>query len=100
MARHQLAPEVESELDEIWFRIASESGSLEIADRLIDSITSRFWILAKNPHIGRRRDQDLRPELRSFPVGDYVILYRIEKKTVLILHVIHGAQDLPKLLSS
>ena len=98
MARHHLAPEVETELDEIWFRIASESESLEIADRFIDTITSRFWTLARNPYIGRRRDEDLRPGLRSFLVGDYVILYRIHGKSVHILHVLHGARDLPNLV--
>lgn len=59
----------EAELDGIWFYVATESGSPEIASRLIDIITDRFWLLAKNLQIGRRRDSDLRPGLRSFPVG-------------------------------
>lgn len=46
---HRLAPEVESELDDIWYYIARESGSIEIADRLIDSITDRFFLLATHP---------------------------------------------------
>ena len=37
---HRLAPEVESELDDSRYYIAKESGSIEIADRLIDSITA------------------------------------------------------------
>jgi plasmid stabilization system protein ParE len=44
---HRLAPEVETELDDIWRYIAAESGSVEIADRVIDSITDRFFLLAK-----------------------------------------------------
>jgi hypothetical protein len=39
---HRLSPEAEADLDDIWFYVARESGSLEIADRLIDSITQRF----------------------------------------------------------
>ena len=31
--------------------------------------------------------QDLRPGLRSFPVGEYVVIYRIENEEVLILHM-------------
>ena len=73
---HRLAPEVESELDDIWYYIARESGSLEIADRVIDSITGRFVLLATYPYLGRSRDEDLRPGLRSFPSGEYVIIYR------------------------
>lgn len=91
---YRLAPRVEVELEEIWYFIATKSGSLEIADRLIDSITDRFFLLATHPYIGRRRDKDLRVELRSFSLGEYLILYRIEDVDVLILHVLHGRRDL------
>ena len=33
-------------------------------------------LLASYPNLGRARDEDLRPGLRSFPVGEYVIIYR------------------------
>ena len=59
MAKHCVAPQVEAELQDIWYYIADHSGSIEIADRLIDSITTRFFLLAQSPHLGRRRD-DLR----------------------------------------
>jgi toxin ParE1/3/4 len=95
---HRVAPQAEAELDDIWFYVAKESGSIEIADRLIDSITERFYLLACHPHIGRRRDEDLRPGLRSFPVGEYVIIYRVEEKDVLILHVFRGSRDIEAVL--
>jgi toxin ParE1/3/4 len=94
---HRLAPEVEAELDGIWYYTAKESGNIEVADRLIDSITDRFFLLAGHPYVGRRRDHDLRPGLRSFPVGEYVIIYRIEGDDVMILHVAHGRRDLEAL---
>ncbi len=94
---HRLAPEVETELDNIWYYIAKESGNIEVADRLIDSVTDRFFLLASHPYIGRRRDQDLRPGLRSFPVGEHVIFYRIKGEDVMILHVAHGRRDLEAL---
>jgi toxin ParE1/3/4 len=95
---HRLSPEAEADLDDIWYYIAKESGSMEIADRLIDSITDRFFLLSGHPHIGRRRDEDLRPGLRSFAVGQYVILYRTEGNAVLILRVLRGSRDIPSLL--
>ena len=95
---HRVAPQAEAELDNIWYYVAKESGSVEIADRLIDSITERFYLLACHPHIGRRRDEDLRPGLRSFPVGEYVIIYRVEEKDALILHVFRGSRDIEALL--
>ena len=95
---HRVAPEAEDELDNIWYRVAKESGSIEIADRFIESITERFYLLASHPHIGRHRDEDLRPGLRSFPVGEYVIIYRVEEQDVLILHVFRGSRDIEALL--
>ena len=43
---HRLAPPAEIELDEIWYYTAPETGSIEIADRLIDRITECFFLLA------------------------------------------------------
>jgi toxin ParE1/3/4 len=97
MARHRLSPEAEADLDEIWLHVAHETGKIEIADRIIDNITERFWLLGQRPHVGRARD-DLGPGLRSFPVGGYIILYRSDGKNVRILHVIHGSRDIPRLL--
>jgi plasmid stabilization system protein ParE len=58
---HRLAPEAETELDKIWYYVAKESTSFEIADRLIDSITDTFYLPASHPHIGRQRDADCAP---------------------------------------
>jgi plasmid stabilization system protein ParE len=55
--------------------------------------------LARYPYLGRARDEDLRPGLRSFPVDDYLIIHRIvEDDVVLILHVVHGSRDIAALL--
>jgi len=94
---HRVAPEAEAELDGVWYYIAKASGSIETADRVIDSLTNRFFLLARYPHIGRRRDEDLRSGLRSFLAGEYVIIYRIEDEDVLILHVIRASRDVEAL---
>ena len=60
---HRLASEAEADLDDIWHYIATEGGNADTADRLIDSITYRFFLLATQPHMGRRRDDDLRAPL-------------------------------------
>lgn len=75
---HRLSPAAEAELDEIWCYIARESGRPEVAGRVIESITERFYLLATYPQLGRRRDE-LRPGLRSFAAGNYVILYRLPR---------------------
>lgn len=95
----RIAPEVEAELDEIWFYVATESDDANVADRLINSITDRFFMLARHPYLGRRRDFDMRLGLRSLPVAGYIIIHRIDGDDVLILHVVHGRRDVKALLN-
>jgi toxin ParE1/3/4 len=47
--------------------------------------------------LGRSRDKDLRPSLRTFPVGEYVIFYRIEDEDVVILRVLRGNRNMAAL---
>jgi ParE toxin of type II toxin-antitoxin system, parDE len=44
-----LLREAAAELDNIWDYVAKDGGSTEIADRLIDSIAERFYLLACHP---------------------------------------------------
>jgi toxin ParE1/3/4 len=94
---HRVAPRAQTDLDEIWYYIAKESGSIEIANRLIDSITDRFFLLGGFPFIGRSRDEDFGVGSRSVTVGEYVIVYCLEAEDVLILRVAHGRRDIEAL---
>ena len=96
---HFRSPKADSDLDDIWDYIATNSGSFDIADRLIDSITQRFSLIATHPNIGRARDEDLRAGLRSFPAGEYVIVYPIVEEDVRILRVLRGSRDIEALFS-
>jgi plasmid stabilization system protein ParE len=71
---HRVARRANADLDDIWYYVAKESGSIEIANRLIDSITNRFFLIASHPHLGRSRDDDFGFGSRSFPVGEYVMV--------------------------
>ena|SRR6266496_3462963 len=86
-----------ADLDGIWAFIANKEG-IEVAERLVASLTSRFPLLARNPGIGRSRS-DLREGLRSFPVASYRIYYRQEHQGIVrILHIRHAARDEAKLI--
>ena len=69
---HRVAPHAERDLDDIWLYVAKESGSIEIANRLIDTITDRFFFLASFPYIGRSREEDFGPGYRTLAVGEIV----------------------------
>jgi len=90
---HRLAPQARADIDDIAYYVFAQSGSFDLADRLIESIYSRFLLLATYPRAGRQRD-DLWPGLRIFPVGDYVILYAVAEDDVVIHRVVRGSRDL------
>ena len=94
---HLVAPQAEADLDDIWLYVARESGSMDVATRIVDSITDRFCFLANFPHAGRSRDRDFGAGTRSFPVGEYVIIYCVEGPDVFILRVVHGRRDFESL---
>jgi len=94
---HRLAPRAERDLDDVWLYVAKESSSIEIANRSIDTITDRFFTLARFPYLGRARADDFGPGCRSLAVGEYVIVYCVENEDVLILRVVHGRRQLEAL---
>jgi toxin ParE1/3/4 len=65
----------------------------DIAFRQVDVFLQRFEFLSTHPYAGRARDE-LQPGLRSFPVGQYVIFYRVVSSDALILRVMHGRRDI------
>jgi toxin ParE1/3/4 len=91
---HRVAEEAEADLDDIWLYVASESGSMEVASRLIESITDRFLLLSTFPYAGRARDDDFGAGSRSIATGEYFVVYCVEDQDVLILRVVHGKRYL------
>jgi toxin ParE1/3/4 len=59
------------------------------------AVEEKCRLIAVTPHIGRARD-DLTPELRSFAVGNYVILYRVREDGIEVVRVLHAARDIPE----
>ncbi len=95
MMTYRLAQRARQDVLRIWQYIAEDNQ--QAADRFIDLLIHYFELLGENPHAGRRRDE-LRRSYRSFPVGDYLILYRIMEPGVCIMHVVHARRDIQALL--
>ena len=47
----------ERDLDDIWSYVASESGNIDIADNVIESITEHFSLFIHTPEAGARREK-------------------------------------------
>jgi plasmid stabilization system protein ParE len=58
---YRLGRRAEADLDDIAEYTATESGSLNVATRIIEGLTVRFIFPADNPFAGQARDDDLGP---------------------------------------
>jgi toxin ParE1/3/4 len=91
MARVLKRPFAHADLAEIWSFIADESEAA--ADRFLGVLEQKFRLLATQPQMGRLRPE-LMPEVRSFPVGRYVVFYLSLADGIELLRVLHGARDI------
>ena len=92
MAQVLLTAEAEESRIEIWLRVAEASP--DAADRLLERIDEKCHLYATQPEMGSSRP-DLGRQVRCFPVGNYVVIYRPLEDGILVLVVIHGARDVP-----
>lgn len=90
-----LRPRAFVDLADIWAFIAEDS--MKHANRFAALIDSQFRALACQPNMGRSRPE-LATDLRSFPVGRYIIFYLPRPKGVEIVRVLHGARDIESVL--
>ena len=95
-ANVERTPRVAVDLDEIWLAIATDNAMA--ADRVLGRILEAAQRLGEFPQMGQARDE-LRPGLRGWAVGDYLIFYSATPGVVTILRIVHGARDLGELLS-
>ena len=94
----RLLPVAEEDLDEITAHVAMDDISAAL--KLVTRIESDLATLASFPELGRiPRDSDLRQaQYRYLVVGNYLIFYTVEKRTVIVHRILHGALDYKQLL--
>ena len=91
MTRYRVSRDAELDLDEIFLCWAQRAG-LEAADRLIDSITDRFWPVGEHPDAGRPANE-VAAGVKCFPAGKYLIYYRRTRRGTEIPHIFHGSRN-------
>ena len=91
MAPLRISPRASEDLLEIWSYIADDSEAN--ADGFIDKIYETMELLARQPGLGHHRDE-LAPGIQSFPLGRYIIFYRVVNGAIEIVRVLHGARDI------
>ncbi|GLS17150.1 plasmid stabilization protein [Labrys miyagiensis] len=91
----RVRPEAEADIENIALYIAADSPMA--AKKWFDDIYRRCRGLGEMPGMGVARS-DVRPDLRMFPAGKYLILYREVDGGAEIVRVIHGARQWQELL--
>jgi toxin ParE1/3/4 len=64
------------------------------AYRFLDALEETCELLAQHPLLGRSRPE-LGKDLRSLPVGNYLVFYTAASKGICVIRVIYGGRDLP-----
>jgi toxin ParE1/3/4 len=95
MRRAQLTDAAVADLDEIAARITEADPAT--AKRLLLRLHTKCSLLAKLPRLGRARD-DIRPGIRHFPEGPFVIYYRVQPDGIEVLRILRGARNAKRLL--
>jgi plasmid stabilization system protein ParE len=91
MFPYVLAPDALQDLQDIWDFIGSDN--VLAANKLEDESFEAFEMLAKRPRMGHTRSDLTERDVRFWPVGQYLIVYRSLPNTLQIVAVLHGARD-------
>lgn len=91
MARVVRTSAAKADARDIWTYIAQDNP--DAADRLLDRFDKLFRMLALQPLVGKSVEE-LVPNLRFVPVGNYLIFYRPAKDRIEIVRILHGARDI------
>lgn len=98
MMRLALTESAAREVDEILEGITSRDG-LERALHVADALESAFRFLCSAPNAGTTKPHVTDENVRWWTVFNYVVMYRCESEVLNIVHVLHGARDLGRMLS-
>ena len=96
MFPYVLSPEVLQDLQDIWDSIAADN--VVASDKLEDEFFDAFEMLAKGPSMGHTRSDLTERDVRFWPVGQYLIVYRSLPTPLQVVAVLHGARDLAEVI--
>jgi toxin ParE1/3/4 len=88
-----------ADLENIW-KYHAVHASFRVADEVVERLDATLRrVLALHPESGRKR-LEFGSDVRSFPIAPYVVFYRVARRHVQVLRVLHGHRDIqPPLIS-
>jgi toxin ParE1/3/4 len=91
-----ITPLAAVDLEEIGDYIAQDNPVR--ARTFVTALHTQCKKICHNP-AGYRRRPELSPDLRSCAHGNYVIFFESTTEQVTIVRILHGARDIPEILS-
>jgi plasmid stabilization system protein ParE len=71
------------------------------ADRFCDAVEAALEMLSSHPEIGPKAGFPRAPDARMWPLRrypNYLLFYRVAGTSIVVLRLLHGAQNLPPLI--
>jgi plasmid stabilization system protein ParE len=96
MSAYILSPDALQDLRNIWDCVAFDNGSA--ADQLEEDLFHAFEKLARRPRMGHIRSDGTERDVRFWPTGSYLIVYREGRSALQVLAILHGARDVPEVI--
>jgi len=97
MRRLLIQPQARLDLLEIWQFIAEDS--IVAANRVGEKLDAAIRGLQAMPGKGHCRSDVTHAQYRFWTVYSYVIAYRFDDETLLIVRIVHGHRDFRKLFN-
>ena len=89
--KYTLSKQAESDIRNL-IKHAYLSFGFEITDKYQKGLNSCFSLLASEPSIGVSAD-GLRVQYRKFPYKSHVVYYKVRKKDIFIVRLLHERMD-------
>ncbi|HEY1683180.1 MAG TPA: type II toxin-antitoxin system RelE/ParE family toxin [Tepidisphaeraceae bacterium] len=93
--KYRISRRADRDIEEICDYIALDKPSA--ADRFDEKLNQTIQMLADFPGAGHIRTDVKDRRYLFWSVGNYVIAYRLEKKKLIVVRVLHGARDFRRL---
>jgi toxin ParE1/3/4 len=95
MGTAQFTPLARKDLQDIKAFIAQDNP--KAAAQYMNILKQKCDLLAQTPTIGVCREEYY--SLYKFPVGNYLIFYRITETGIEVIRILHGARDIQNILN-
>jgi len=96
MSKYFLTEEADQDRSDIWDYIAEDN--VDAADCWDAKLRNAFEMLGANPRAGHTRKDLTDLSVLFWPVGAYLIIYRITSEWVEILAITQGSRDFASFL--